>query len=102
MGLKLGPELAETLPRTLDVSFPAHTVTIPAEYVWHLERDGEARCGVVVPLTARGPNGPWAKLIELLRRAESSRRPDPSGLASGAPSAPLSNGVPPSPPRTTE
>jgi CheY-like chemotaxis protein len=74
MGLKLGPELAEGLRDTVEVTLPAHGVTVPAEYAWHLEQDGDVRCGVAVPLTTPGSSGPWAKVIEHFRHAESRRR----------------------------
>ena len=103
MGLKLGPEAAEGLPRTpLEVSLPAQGVTVPAEYVWHLERDGDVRCGVVVPSTARGSSGPWPKVVEQVRRADSPRRPGPSAPALTASSGSPTEALPASPHGTTE
>ena len=74
MGLKLVHELAEGFPRTLEVTFPAYRVTVPAERVWHREQDGEIRCGVVVPLATPGSSGTWMKVIEHFRRTERRHR----------------------------
>jgi len=74
IGLKLAAEVAEGLPRSFEVTLPAHHITVAAERVWRRQQDGEARCGVVVALSTPGSSGTWETLVDHFRRAERRRR----------------------------